>query len=379
MSHGAANAIYIGLMSGTSLDGVDVAVVDFSETPIQLIYADTTPYPDALRQDLQRLCREQTTTLDGLFRLDAMLGDLYASVANSALDSAGLKPDAIRAIGCHGQTIRHSPDTHPAYTVQIGDASRIATGTGIDTVADFRRKDIALGGQAAPLAPGFHQFLFRSSDEDRAVINIGGIANITFLPADPAKPVLGFDTGPGNTFLDAWAQQHLETTFDSAGNWAASGAVDRDLLQRMLDGEPYFHQASPKSTGTEYFSADWLKQFTDTSLEAADFQATLAELTASTIADGIRGLPALPRGCYICGGGAHNANLLERLARALPDCRIDTTAALGLNPDFVEACAFAWLACQRINALPGNLPEVTRARQSSILGALYLADGSLKS
>ena len=371
---GTAGNLYIGLMSGTSLDGVDIAIADFSDYPPRLLYSATTAYPAELQARLRELCLAQTTSLDSLYSLDAELGETYAEVVNAALSDAGIERSRICAVGCHGQTIRHSPDSAFPYTTQIGDPNRIAVRTGITTVADFRRKDIALGGQAAPLAPAFHRFLFRSVDEDRVVVNIGGIANITSLPANETLPILGFDTGPGNTFLDHWNRLHRNTDCDDKGAWARSGKVDEALLQRMIDQEAYFAMDAPKSTGTEYFNPGWLDQFIDAAADPVTVQATLVELTATTIARAIRDLPSDVAACHVCGGGAHNDFLLERLAAALPTCRVSTTASLGLDPDFVEACAFAWLARERINLRNGSIPAVTRARRSAILGAVYAAD-----
>jgi anhydro-N-acetylmuramic acid kinase len=371
---GPGSEIYVGLMSGTSLDGVDVAIVDFAEFPPRLLHCATTPYSALLRERLQELCRSQTTLLENLYSLDAELGEIYAGVVNAALASAGMSAGEIVAIGCHGQTIRHSPDSDFPYTAQIGDPNRIAVLTGIATVADFRRKDIALGGQAAPLAPAFHRFLFRSDAEDRVVINVGGIANITYLPSQRDAPVLGFDTGPGNTLLDYWCERHRNESFDLAGAWGRSGRVNTELLQRMLDDEPYFQLDPPKSTGTEYFNPAWLHAYLDDDSDPAAIQATLVELTVATITAAIRTLPALPRSAYLCGGGAHNRYLLERMQLALPECGVTTTAALGLDADFVEASAFAWLARERIELRDGNVPEVTRARHGAILGGVYAAD-----
>ena len=378
MSPAQGSELYVGLMSGTSLDGVDVAIVDFTQSPPQLHFCSTTAYSDSVRDRLLALCRSQTTSLDELYSLDAELGEIYAEVVNAALKKAGIPPQQIVAIGCHGQTIRHSPDSAVPYTAQIGDPNRIAVRTGIDTVADFRRKDIALGGQAAPLAPAFHRFLFRSSKENRAVINIGGISNISYLPADHSAPILGFDTGPGNTLLDYWTDQHCNTPFDEGGAWARTGAVNNELLARMLDAEPYFRQAAPKSTGTEYFNPGWLMTFLNNaaskSLNPADVQTTLVELTVRTIAAALIELPSGIQNCYLCGGGARNLYLMERLALALPECTVNTTANLGLDPDFVEASAFAWLARERVNLRAGNIPEVTRAQQTTILGGIYAGD-----
>ena len=374
MTSSKTSEIYVGLMSGTSLDGVDVAIVDFSSFPPRLLYSDTSPYEVSVRERLLELCQQQTTSLDSLYSLHAELGEIYADTVIRALAESGLSRDRIAAIGCHGQTIRHGPEATFPYTAQIGDANRIAVRTAITTVADFRGKDIALGGQAAPLAPAFHRFLFRSDDEDRAVINIGGIANITCLPADAEQKVLGFDTGPGNTLMDVWCQQHQGKAYDASGDWARQGAVDGSLLRKMLSSEPYFSLPPPKSTGTEYFNPDWLRQQVDNASEAANIQATLAELTAATIADAIEALPIEVSSCFVCGGGAHNEYLLERLQLKLGERQLETTEALGLNPDFVEACAFAWLARERVNLRPGNLPEVTRASKPSVLGAIYAAD-----
>ncbi len=373
MSLIAGNEIYIGLMSGTSLDGVDVAIVDFAEFPPRLIHSATTPYAASMKQQLEALCQSSSTTLDELYSLDARLGEVYAESVNTALSMASVDRSKIVALGCHGQTIRHSPDSTSPFSAQIGDPNRLAALTGITTVADFRRKDIALGGQAAPLAPAFHQFLFHSKDENRILVNIGGIANITWLPANSECPVIGFDTGPGNTLCDYWNRKHRNSSFDENGAWGRGGKVIDDLLTRMISEEAYFCQASPKSTGTEYFNAEWLSSYLQDEYDARDVQATLIELTASTIATAISAL-AKPANCFVCGGGAHNQYLLERLDASLPDCPVSTTAVLGLDPDYVEAAAFAWLARERICLRSGNIPQVTKAQRATILGGVYLAD-----
>ena len=366
--------IYIGLMSGTSLDGIDVAIVDFNEFPPRVLHCQTTPYPVSTRQALQALCQSQSSSLDDLYRLDAELGELYSSTVSNALAAAALERADIAAVGCHGQTIRHSPNTCPAYTVQIGDPNRLAVRCGITTVADFRRKDIALGGQAAPLAPAYHRFLLHSPAEDRVVINIGGIANITLLPANRESQILGFDTGPGNTLLDYWNEKHQSTRFDDAGNWARGGKIIDSLLQAMIAGENYFREAIPKSTGTEHFSPDWLHGFLNQDYDARDIQTTLVELTAATIATAILELPVTPANCFVCGGGARNHYLLERLQHQLPQSVVQTTQALGMNPDYIEAAAFAWLARERLNLRPGNIPAVTHAQQETVLGGVYAAE-----
>lgn len=367
----AASEIYVGLMSGTSLDGIDTAVVDFASFPPRVLHCITDPFPKSMQDSLKDLCRVQTTSLDSLYTLDARLGELYAESVNRALSAAGIEPAEVAAVGCHGQTLRHSPDSEPAYTVQIGDPNRIAVRCGLTTVADFRRKDIALGGQAAPLAPAFHRFLFHSPDEDRVVVNIGGIGNITCLPANPDAALAGFDTGPGNTLMDYWIGKHHGETFDAGGDWARSGQVIDELLERMLAEEAYFRTAAPKSTGTEYFSPAWLEKFLAPELDPADVQATLAELTAATIADAVGNSAAA---CYICGGGAENGLLLDRLRQRLPGCKVETTAALGINPFYVEAAAFAWLARERLALHGGNIVEITHASRVAVLGAVYAAD-----
>ena len=374
MSASDSSEIYIGLMSGTSLDGIDVAIIDFAPSPPQSIYCGTTAYSEPLRERLRELTRSQSVTLDELYGLDAELAQRYADAVAAALTTAAIKSERVTALGCHGQTIRHRPDIEPAYSAQLGDPSRVAALTGITTVADFRRKDIALGGQGAPLAPAFHRFLFRSSSENRAVINIGGIANITSLPSNPNQPVLGFDTGPGNTLLDYWMQRHQGQICDRAGAWARSGKVIEPLLHQMLSAEAYFALHPPKSTGTEYFDPNWLTPYLDPAHAAVDVQATLVELTAATIARAVSSLPSPVESSFVCGGGAHNLYLLERLSATLPGCSLQTTHALGIDPDYVEASAFAWLARERLQRRSGNLPEVTKARRDAVLGGVYLAE-----
>ncbi len=371
MQNDSPSEIYIGLMSGTSLDGIDIAIVDFAQHPPRLIYCTTLPYEPSLRQQIREITTSTTTSLDRLCRLDVELGNTYADIVNQSLEAAGLDTTQIRAIGNHGQTIRHSPDTDLPYTLQIGDPNVIAAKTGITTVADFRRKDIALGGQGAPLAPAFHHYMFRSTSSDRAIINIGGIANITYLPSDSESAVIGFDTGPGNTLSDYWINRHKDACWDENGKWAATGNIIGDLLDTLLSNEPYFQRLLPKTTGTEHFNPNWLLPQLGPGLAVEDVQATLIELTAISIARGIDQLPSTPVECFLCGGGAHNSYLIERLQQALPDCRILSTSQLGLDPDYVEAVAFAWLAMQSMNQRTGNLPTVTLARSEALLGGIY--------
>ena len=371
---GSPGEIYIGLMSGTSLDGIDVSVVDFTNTELSVLHCSTTAYDESIRERIRSLTHSPNTTLDAIYTLDTDLGIVYADTVNRVLELASLDRSRIVALGCHGQTIRHRPDIESAYTVQLGDPNRIASLTGITTVADFRRKDIALGGQGAPLACAFHKARFHSTEEDRAVINIGGIANITYLPADIEEPVIGFDTGPGNTLCDYWIRKNCDLPYDADGDWASSGQILGSLLQNMISQEGYFTQKLPKSTGTEYFNPAWLSPFLEDNPSPVDLQATLVELTALTISDSLKNLPSIPKNCYICGGGARNGYLLDRLAKAMPDSNIQTTLNLGVDPDFVEAIAFAWLARERFEQRSGNLPDVTHAHRSGILGGLYEAE-----
>ena len=366
-----SSEIYIGLMSGTSLDGIDIAIVDFAQHPPRLIHCTTRSYEASLRQRIREMTMSASANLDSLCQLDVELGNTYADVVKQALEATKLDIAQIRAIGNHGQTIRHSPDTDLPYTLQIGDPNIIVAKTGITTVADFRRKDIALGGQGAPLAPAFHRFMFRSASSDRVIINIGGIANITYLPADSESAVIGFDTGPGNTLSDFWINQYNGQNYDDRGNWAESGDIIDDLLDTLLSNEAYFQRILPKTTGTEYFNSKWLLPQLAHDLASENVQATLVELTARSMAGGIGQLPTVPEECFICGGGVHNDYLLKRLQQALPNCQIQSTNQLGLDPDYVEAVAFAWLARQRMNQQAGNLPTVTRASMTSILGGIY--------
>ena len=371
-----AAELYVGALSGTSVDGVDVALVRFEPQPT-LVASHSLVFPSALRSELLALCIPGENEIDRLGRADVALGQLFAQAVNELLAQAGVAPSAVRAIGSHGQTIRHRPGFTPAFTLQIGDPNVIAAATGIAVVADFRRKDVALGGQGAPLVPAFHAAIFRDARNDRVVVNIGGIANLTALPAAPTAPVLGFDTGPGNTLLDAWSRRVLDAPMDRDGALAARGRVVPTLLSALL-AEPYFAQAAPKSTGPEHFSIAWLERHLGalpTPPNEADVQATLLALTVETITAAIESLPQLTRpDIFICGGGARNPVLLGALRARLPINRVDTTEALGVSASWVEALAFAWLARQRCHALPGNAPAVTGARRPAVLGGLFLPE-----
>ena len=366
---------YIGLMSGTSVDGIDAVLVDLSSARPTLLQAGTSDWRPELREDIFRILEHpDRLSLDTFGRLDAELGETFAEAALAVVNAAGLEPADITAIGSHGQTLFHAPSVQPAFTLQVGDASRIAARTGITTVADFRRRDIAEGGQGAPLVPAFHQAMFSRPGTARAILNIGGIANLTLLPADD-RPVQGFDTGPGNVLMDAWIGKHRATKFDRDGDWARSGTICETLLTRLLQ-QPYLEQSPPKSTGRELFCLAWLEHLLNegfADLPAGDVQATLAEFTAASIAAALKRFSAETEELFVCGGGAHNRYLLERLQAHLPGRRTATTQELGLDPDWVEATAFAWLARQTLAGDPGNLPSVTGARRAAVLGAIYPA------
>jgi anhydro-N-acetylmuramic acid kinase len=364
-------ALFIGLMSGTSMDGIDAALVDLSTTQPQLVAAHGHPYPKDLRTQLLEAIRLEDPLSSDLSRLDDATGVAFAEAANALLESAGTPASAVTAIGSHGQTIHHAPDAPRPYSLQIGNPRRIARMTGIDVVADFRRADIEAGGQGAPLVPACHAALFRSPTEARAVVNIGGIANITVLPADPSAPVTGFDTGPGNTLMDQWIGEQQGQAMDRDGKWATGGRIDPDLLACLL-ADPYFQLAPPKSTGREHFNLDWLATcLGEDDPTAQDIQSTLCELTAVSIADAVRQYAGGTRRLLVCGGGVHNGELQRRLATGLEPIPVESSGAHGLDPDWVEAVAFAWLAKRHLDGKPGNLPEVTGARQPVILGRFF--------
>jgi len=363
---------YIGLISGTSMDGIDAALVGFGDRTLDVRAARTFAYPPALRDALIAAMREpQSCTIDTLGTLDCWTGECFRDAALALLKDAGADAAEVRAIGSHGQTVRHRPDAPHPFSLQIGNADVIAKGTGITCVADFRSADIALGGQGAPLVPPFHDWLLRSTRHERCVVNIGGIANLTILAAD-GSDVRGFDTGPGNTLLDAWTRCHRAAAFDADGRWAASGDCDDALLERML-ADPYFAAAAPKSTGFEYFNEAWL-QARIGAQAAADIQATLCELTARSIAAAVAAHAPATAELLACGGGVHNGHLMARLSANLPGVRVASTAEFGLDPDRVEACAFAWLAMRTLAGRPGNAPAVTGARRAAVLGAVHDPD-----
>lgn len=366
--------LYIGLMSGTSADGIDAALVDFSTSPPSLVRQLAYPIPAAIKARIYALMEPGPNEIDRMGVLDRQLGELFSEAVHELLAQAGISPHDVAAIGSHGQTIRHRPPGHleTAFTLQIGDANIIAERCGITTVADFRRRDMAVGGQGAPLVPGFHRAVFGSTAHDRIILNIGGIANLTFLLR--GEEILGFDTGPGNALMDAWIQTHRAESYDAQGAWAGSGRSHGDLLQKLLE-HPYFAQQPPKSTGRETFTLAWLqeslKDFPD--LDPADVQATLLELTATSISAQVLAMRRSGLDLFVCGGGAHNRRLMQALQDLMPDHRIATTDELGISPDWVEAAAFAWLARQTMARLTGNIPSVTGASHEVILGSIYYA------
>ena len=365
---GDENGLYLGLISGTSADGIDAALVDF-DAGCRLRLGRTYPWTPALRERLVALGQgADPTSLDELGALDVQVADAFATAALALLDEAGVDAAGVRAIGSHGQTVRHRPGHSPPFTWQLGDGSRIAERCGITTVADFRRRDVAAGGQGAPLVPAFHAAFLHAPAEDRAVLNLGGIANFTLLPA--TGTVRGFDTGPANALLDAWCARHTGAAFDGSGAFAARGTVDDGLLARLLD-EPWFSRPPPKSSGREQFHLGWVEARLSGNERPEDVQATLLELTAASVANALHATQPYSRRVLACGGGVHNPLLLRRIAARLPEAVIESTAAHGLDPDFVEAMAFAWLARETLAGRPGNLPAVTGARGPRVLGAIY--------
>ena len=358
------------------MDGLDMVAVEFdTDKPPQLLHSHTEAYPEDLRQALISMAVDTNARISDMCELDTRLGQFYGTAIKQFVQQIDMSPQQFIAIGSHGQTIRHAPQGKHPYTLQIGDPNIIAVETGITVVADFRRRDIALGGQGAPLAPGFHAQVFRSGHLNRAIINIGGIANVTLLPASTSQLVQGFDTGPGNTLLDHVCRQQFDCDYDNRGLTARTGTIHASLLEQILQKEAYFSLPAPKSTGTDYFSPQWLAQTGLLSLSATDLLATLTELTAISIAQGIRDLPLGIEQGVVCGGGAHNDFLLERLSSQLPEIEITTTSQFGYNPDWVEAMAFAWLAKQTLDLRPGNLPSVTNAQNFTILGGVYFSHG----
>ena len=360
--------LYVGLMSGTSLDGVDAVLADFSRSRFRTLGHAHVPFDAALRGDLLALTTTGPDEIERAGRLGRELAERYAQSVAAVLSKASVNAADIRAIGCHGQTVRHRPAQ--GFTVQIGNPALLAERTGVAVVADFRSRDMAAGGQGAPLVPAFHAVAFGAASEDRAVVNIGGIANITLLPR--SAPPLGFDTGPGNCLMDGWAARHLGKPYDANGAWGGGAKPIPALVAKML-GEPYFGMPPPKSSGRELFNDAWLGSLLDGAEDAQSVQASLLELTAESISRAIESASTPVSRLIVCGGGAHNDALMRRLQARLSPRVVESSAAHGLEVDQVEAAAFAWLAWRATEGLPGNVPEVTGAKGPRILGAIYPA------
>ncbi|TKR29335.1 anhydro-N-acetylmuramic acid kinase [Luteimonas gilva] len=369
-------SLYLGLISGTSTDGIDAALVRFHDAPAdarcELVRGRTYAWDADVRARLVALGQGRDgVSLDELGSLDVQVAHAFCEAALALLAEAGVDRAQVRAIGSHGQTVRHRPEREFPFTWQMGDGNVIAERSGIATVADFRRRDVAAGGHGAPLMPAFHAAMLHSPDEDRAVLNLGGIANFTLLPRQ--GDVRGFDTGPANALLDAWCERHLGHAYDADGAFAASGAVDRALLARLLD-DAWFALPPPKSTGREQFHLDWAeRRIGGAARTPQDVQATLLELTAATVADALRATQPDTRRVLVCGGGVRNPVLMARIAARLSGVVVESTAAHGLDPDFVEAMGFAWLARETLAGRPGNLPSVSGAKGPRVLGVVYPA------
>jgi len=376
-------------MSGTSLDAIDAALVDFSDDIPRLIKAIDFPLSAEIRAAIYTLCTPGDNEIEQLGQLDIQLATIFAKAVNQLLTESGISASQVQAIGSHGQTIRHRPDQKNGenFTLQIGDPNTLAELTGITTVADFRRRDMAAGGQGAPLVPAFHAAVFGSTSHARVILNIGGMANVTLLPIHSTSfstlsstfspttdtTTSGFDTGPGNVLMDAWVQRHQQQAYDNNGQWASSGTVNQALLDVLLQDD-FFHRLPPKSTGREHFNITWIDtQLSQLSqpIEAVDVQTTLSELTAISIQQAITQHASKTTEIVVCGGGSRNTDLMGRLTQKLPHASVVTSDALGLSADWVEAVAFAWLARETLAHRPGNLPAVTGARRPVILGGVY--------
>jgi len=375
--------LYIGLMSGTSIDGIDVALVKMTPSECILVAFLNYPIKPEIKQNISKLSSPQSRStslefenrIELMAKMDVIMGHCFADAVNAILKQENLSSSDIIAIGSHGQTLRHRPANKNPFTLQIGDANIIAEKTGITTVADFRRMDIAAGGQGAPLAPAFHNAILRSSKIDRIILNLGGIANITLLPKDSNKNILGFDTGTANTLLDAWYKKHHPNSkydFDKDSNFAKKGNINKVLLQILLS-DPFFQLPHPKSTGREHFCLDWLLtqiKRINQEIKPEDIQRTLIELTTQTITDSIKTLRLSKYQILACGGGMHNQFLLTSLTEKL-NVNVEKTNDFDVNGDYLEAMTFAWLAKQRLEQKTGNLPSVTGARLAKVLGAIY--------
>jgi anhydro-N-acetylmuramic acid kinase len=367
--------LYIGLMSGTSLDAIDTTLVDFSTDKPRLLAAHNVPLPADLRKTLLALNRPAAGEIARMAQADVELGKHLAQAVTKLLALHNIDKSEIRAIGSHGQTLRHNPDANLPYTLQIGDPNTIAELTGITTIADFRRRDLAASGQGAPLMPAFHAAYLRVNDASRVIVNIGGMANITLLPANPNKTVTGFDTGPGNVLMDGWYQRHQKGSYDKGGQWAASGKIEQAFLQRM-QRDKFFKLAPPKSTGRDHFDMRWLDRLIKRHgkrMQRKHVQASLCELTAWSIATAINEHAADAHDVIVCGGGVHNTALMFRLQALLDGRQVLSSEDFDIDPDYMEAMGFAWLAMQTLGGKPGNLPSVTGATHPVVLGGIYPA------
>ncbi|WP_419603268.1 anhydro-N-acetylmuramic acid kinase [Thiolapillus sp.] len=371
----STDGYFIGLMSGTSMDGIDAALVQIKQDSFRLIHSLSHSWPAELTSRLAAATGDNPVDLRELGQLDVLCGELFAGATRHLLTEAEMAATRITAIGSHGQTLFHHPHPPAPFSMQIGDPNTLAERTGITVVADFRRRDMAAGGQGAPLVPAFHQALFRHARRNRVILNIGGIANITVLPA-AGDVTGGFDTGPGNCLMDRWIQHHQGLCFDEGGRWAASGQVIEPLLQHFLN-DAYFSLNPPKSTGTEYFSESWLRKKLQGFPTAApeDIQATLLQLTCQSIARAILRWAEDTQEVLVCGGGSHNARLMDDLSQQMRDIPVQPTSRneKPVDPDWVEAMAFAWLARQTLQHKPGNIPDVTGACRPVVLGGIYPA------
>lgn len=364
---------YLGVMTGTSLDGLDIVLADFQGPRPRIEASAAVAFEPALREALLALCSPGPGEIDRLGDADGALADAIADACLALLEACAVSPSAVQALGSHGQTVRHRPDAPRPFTLQIGDPHRIAERTGIAVVADFRRRDVAAGGQGAPLVPAFHRALLPPDNDPQAVLNIGGMANLTLLAGDAAE-ITGFDTGPGNTLLDQWHQKHRGTPVDRNGAWGASGTVQPELLEAFL-ADPFFQRAPPKSTGRERFNLPWLEGFGPDRWPSADVQATLGALTAASVADALeRFANPTPKTLWLAGGGRHNETLVTALTQRLaPKTAVKTIEAAGFDGDQLEALAFAWLAAAHCRGVAGNVPAVTGAVGPRVLGAYFPA------
>jgi anhydro-N-acetylmuramic acid kinase len=364
--------LFIGVMTGTSADGIDICLASIQNSKLKLIDSSFKAFQPNIRSEIKSLCTPSQNEIFKAHSLGIELSLLTAKQINKLLAKNSLSPKDISAIGYHGQTIRHHPDVKHRFSVQIGCGSTLAHHTKIPTITDFRMADIAAGGQGAPLVPAFHQAIFHSSHENRFIINVGGIANITYIPADKSKLVFGFDTGPGNTLLDEWIYTNKSKDFDHNGEWAKSGNLAPRLLELMMK-DNYIIKPAPKSTGKEYFNLSWLNDLLQKlpNIIPEDIQRTLTEFTAQSISKDIQNNNQDPSSIYLCGGGVNNSFLVERLKTLNPELQIQSTLALGIGPQLVEASAFAWLASRTISGKPGNLKCVTGASQDKVLGCIY--------